>query len=107
MKETTIAAITAIISTDETISSEAKARILSSLSDKPQPQPDRECGRVYKRREVQKLFGWRSLASVDNYARRGVFEKVKLGSRGCGFTEESVRRAYNGERNKSPSEIVQ
>ena len=51
--------------------------------------------RVLSRSEVQGLFGFKSPKSVDQYARKNIFERVTLpgNSRACGYSESSVRKA--------------
>ena len=51
---------------------------------------------VLKRQEVARLLGI-TPKGVDYHAKRGRLVRVKLGSRACGFSAESVRRLMNGE----------
>ena len=51
---------------------------------------------VLKRQEVARLLGI-TPKGVDYHAKRGRLVRVKLGSRACGFSADSVRRLMNGE----------
>ena len=51
---------------------------------------------VLKRQEVARLLGI-TPKGVDDHAKRGRLVRVKLGSRACGFSADSVRRLMNGE----------
>ena len=51
---------------------------------------------VLKRQEVARLLGI-TPKGVDYHAKHGRLVRVKLGSRACGFSAESVRRLMNGE----------
>ena len=51
---------------------------------------------VLKRHQVATLLGI-SVKGVDYHAKRGRLVRVKLGSRACGFSADSVRRLMNGE----------
>ena len=51
---------------------------------------------VLKRTDVARLLGI-SVKGVDYHAQRGRLKRVRVGSRSCGFTAESVRRLMSGE----------
>ena len=51
---------------------------------------------VLKRQEVARLLGI-TPKGVDYHAKHGRLVRVKLGSRACGFSAESVRRLMNSE----------
>jgi len=96
MKQTTEHAITAIIQTDETIDKELISKVISILSGNSVADTNaKSFDRVLSRKEVQELFGFKSPKSVDQYARKQIFERVTLpgNSRGSGFSASSVRKA--------------
>jgi len=98
MKNTTEQLITLTLRSDDTIPAEhieqALALLRGETSSSTQPKMDR----VLSRREVQQIFGFKSPKSVDEYANRGAFRRIKLpgSSRSVGFSEESVRNALSG-----------
>lgn len=51
---------------------------------------------VLKRQEVARLLGI-TPKGVDYHAKHGRLVRVRLGSRACGFSADSVRRLMNGE----------
>ena len=51
---------------------------------------------VLKRQEVARLLGI-TPKGVDYHAKHGRLVRVKLGSRACGFSADSVRRLMNGK----------
>ena len=51
---------------------------------------------VIKRTDVARLLGI-SVKGVDYHAQRGRLKRVRVGSRSCGFTAESVRKLMSGE----------
>jgi len=61
--------------------------------------------RVLSRSDVQSLFGFKSPKSVDQYARKNIFERVTLpgNSRACGYSESSVRKALAARGSSRPA----
>ena len=99
MKATTEQVITAVITGDETIADKGVLQeVLNLLSGRTTENRFADAtpmDRVVGRQEVQQLFGFKSPKSVDQYARKGILERVTLpgNSRASGFSESSVRRA--------------
>lgn len=99
MKATTEQMIRLAIQSDETITDkgliEKVVAVLTGTDAANRLVDISPMDRVLSRCEVQNLFGFKSPKSVDQYARKNIFERVTLpgNSRACGYSESSVRRA--------------
>lgn len=99
MKAATEQIIRLAVQTDETIMDkgliEKVLAVLSGTSLDNRLVDVTPMDRVLSRSEVQSLFGFKSPKSVDQYARKNIFERVTLpgNSRACGYSESSVRKA--------------
>lgn len=98
MKPETEKIITVVIQGDDTIKDkkliEKVIGILSGAADSDGKGLS-SFDRVLSRKDVQELWGFKSPKSVDQYARKHIFERVILpgNSRGSGYSESSVRKA--------------
>ncbi len=97
MKTATEQIIRVAIQSDETIADKGLIeKVLAMLTGSDNQLVDSSpMDRVLSRSDVQSLFGFKSPKSVDQYARKNIFERVTLpgNSRACGYSESSVRKA--------------
>lgn len=97
MKQSTEQVILITLKADETISQDSIDRAMALLKGMDERPNGSSLDRVVSRAEVQKIFGFKSPKSVDQYAKKGAFERVFLpgSSRAIGFSEQSVRMALS------------
>lgn len=97
MKTATEQIIRVAIQSDETIADKGLIeKVLAMLTGSDNQLVDSSpMDRVLSRSDVRSLFGFKSPKSVDQYARKNIFERVTLpgNSRACGYSESSVRKA--------------
>ena len=103
MLHTTVDAMRALLKADPSLTPADRARILATLrnhGDKPEtgavsvtPQP----AKIIRRSEAAKRLGC-SLRAIDNWARAGILQKVKLPgrTRAAGFRESDLVKLIEG-----------
>ena len=100
MRDTTKAAITALLAADLTATRQEREAITAALSGKP-AQAQAAMDRVLSRAEAARILGVRP-HTVTDYARKGVIRPIRCGRKGAraiGYSAASVQALIGGATN--------